>query len=126
MILEMIKKLLLILIIFVISSCTTRQEHEASLNSWIGAKESLLIEKWGTLTSHYKTEDGKKYLTWKNSSQALVGGYAPTISTDYFGNVYSSGGMPPILVTSNCDITMILTNGLVSSWSYKGNNCYDY
>ena len=118
--------LVLLLLVFLVSSCTSKLDHEKVLESWIGAKESALIDKWGTPTNHYKTDDGKKYLTWKNSSQAIVGGYAPTVSTDYYGNVYSSGGMPPILVTSNCDITMILEDGIVTSWKYKGNNCYDY
>ena len=120
------KKLVLILFIFIVASCTSKQEHESKLDSWIGVKESVLIDKMGTPTSHYKTDDGKKYLTWKNSSQSLVGGYAPTVRTGLYGKTYTSGGMPPILVTKNCDITMILEKGIVTSWKYKGNNCYDY
>ena len=46
----------------------------------------------------------------------MVGGYD-------WGYGYKSS---PILVTSNCDITMILEKGIVTSWKYKGNNCYDY
>ena len=120
------KKLILILFILFLASCTTKQEHESKLDSWVGAKENVLIDQWGTPTSHYKTDDGKKYLTWKNSSQSLVGGYAPTVRTGLYGKTYTSGGMPPILVTKNCDITMILEKGIVTSWKYKGNNCYDY
>ena len=110
------KNLVIILFVILLSSCTTKQEHESKLESWIGAKESVLIDQWGTPTSHYKTDDGKKYLTWKNSSQVMVGGYD-------WGYGYKSS---PILVTSNCDITMILEKGIVTSWKYKGNNCYDY
>jgi len=34
------KKLVLILFIFIVASCTTKQEHENKLDSWIGVKES--------------------------------------------------------------------------------------
>ena len=104
--------LVTLLLVFIVSSCTSKLDHEKVLQSWMGAKESVLIDQWGTPTSHYKTDDGKKYLTWKNSSQAMIGG----------NNAYSS----PILVTSNCDITMILEDGIVTSWKYKGNSCYNY
>ena len=106
--------LVTLLLVFIVSSCTSKLDHEKVLESWMGAKESALIDKWGTPTSHYKTDDGKKYLTWKNSSQAMIGGN------------YRYSSMPPTLVTSNCDITMILEDGIVTSWKYKGNNCYDY
>ena len=118
--------ILLLFVLFLTNNCTSKIDHEANLNSWIGAKENTLIEQWGTPSSFYKAEDGKKYLTWKNSSQTLVGGYAPRSYVDYFGNVTTYGGSPGYLVTSNCDITMVLIKGVVSSWSYKGNNCYDY
>ena len=108
--------LVTLLLVFIVSSCTSKLDHEKVLESWMGAKESALIDKWGTPTSHYKTDDGKKYLTWKNSSQAMIGG-------NYgYGNSY----IPPTRVTSNCDITIILEDGIVISWKYKGNNCYDY
>ena len=116
----------ILLLLFVVSSCITKLDHETKLNSWIGAKESVLIDQWGTPTNHYKTDDGKKYLTWKNSSQSMIGGISGYTTYDYYGNAYTSPGMPPMLVTSNCDITMILEDGLVTSWKYKGNSCYDY
>ena len=101
---------------FIVSSCTSKLDHEKTLNSWIGSKESTLVEQWGTPSNFYKTDDGKKYLTWKNSSQSLIGG----------GYNYGYGYNYPILITSNCDITMIIEKGIVTSWRYKGNNCYDY
>ena len=116
----------LILVFLVgLTSCKTQQEHESNMSSWLGASESALVDAWGTPTSFYETDD-KKYLTWKNSSQALVGGYAPVVTYDYYGNAYSGGGMPPILVNSNCDITMIIKDGVVNEWRSEGNNCYDF
>ena len=56
----------------------------------------------------------------------MVGGTAPTTTYDYFGNAYTSGGTPPILVTSNCTIIMVVENGVINEWRYEGNSCYDF
>jgi hypothetical protein len=116
---------IVLLSLFIMSGCTTKQEHEDMLSSWIGSSESDLIASWGVPTSFYEL-DGKRYLTYSNSSQALVGG-TPSITTyDLYGNAYSSGGTAPILVTSNCSITMVVENGLINEWRYEGNSCYDF
>ena len=63
----------------------------------------------------------------KMSPVFITSGVISSYATyDYYGNAYTSPGMPPMLITSNCDITMILEDGLVTSWKYKGNSCYDY
>ena len=116
---------LVLLFSLVLSGCTTKQEHEDMLSSWFGSTEKQLIDSWGVPTSFYEL-DGKRYLTYSNSSQAMVGGTAPTTTYDYFGNAYTSGGMPPILVTSNCSITMVVENDVINEWKYEGNSCYDF
>ena len=108
-----------------LTGCVTKQEHENTLSSWYGSTEEQLVASWVVPTSFYEL-DGKRYLTFSNSSQAMVGGYPSTTTYDYFGNAYTSGGSPPILVTSNCSITMVVDNGVINEWRYEGNNCYDY
>ena len=44
--------LVTLLLVFLVSSCTSKLDHEKVLESWIGAKESALIDKWGTPTNH--------------------------------------------------------------------------
>ena len=109
----------------VLTGCVTKQGHEDALSSWFGSTEEQLAESWGVPTSFYEL-DGKRYLTYSNSSQAMVGGTAPTTTNDYYGNAYTSPGMPPILVTSNCTIIMVVEDRLISEWKYEGNNCYDF
>jgi hypothetical protein len=108
-----------------LSGCTTKQEHEDMLSSWYGSTEKQLVDSWGVPTSFYEL-DGKRYLTYSNSSQAMIGGTPPTTTYDYFGNAYTSGGSAPYLVTSNCSITMVVENGVINEWRYEGNNCYDF
>lgn len=111
--------------LLVLTGCVTKQEHEDALSSWFGSTEEQLVESWGVPTSFYEL-GGKRYLTYSNSSQAMVGGTAPITTYDYYGNAYTSGGTPPILVTSNCTIIMVVEDGLISEWKYEGNNCYDF
>ena len=92
------------------------------LNSWVGQKELDLLDAWGTPTKHYAT-DGIKYLTWSNNTSFVMPGNAYT--TYGYGTAYTSY-TPSIPVNLNCDITMVIKDKKVSSWRYKGNNCYDF
>ncbi len=117
-----------LIVITLLTACTTKQEHESTLSSWVGSEESSLIASWGPPTSFYESGD-IKYLTWGHSSSTLVGGTAPSYTTTVIGNIattQSHGGTAPILVNQNCDITMIIKSGRVDSWTYRGNNCYDF
>ena len=55
----------------------------------------------------------------------MVWGTAPT-TTYRYGNAYTSGGTPPIMITSNCTIIMVVEDGLISEWKYEGNDCFDF
>ena len=46
--------LITLILVFLVSSCTSKLDHEKVLESWMGAKESALIDKWGTPTNHLK------------------------------------------------------------------------
>ena len=109
------KRLMALLFVILLVSCTSRQDHEDTLNSWIGHNENKLLESWGTPSKHYSTKD-TKYLTWENRSQQMFGGY----------NAYYGTYTTPYMINYKCDITMIIKDDKVSSWRYEGNNCYDY
>jgi len=118
-------RILILTVLVLLGGCVTKQEHEATLNSWLGASETSLVESWGPPTGFYEIDD-TRYLTWGQSSQAMVGGTPATYTQDYFGNVYTTPGTAPILVTNTCDVTMVIKDGTVNSWQYEGNNCYDF
>ena len=119
------KTCLIVFATLLLVGCVTKQAHEDKLSSWLGANEGDLVAEWGPPTSFYELDD-KRFLTYSSSSQAMVGGTAPTTTYDYYGNAYTSGGTPPILVTSNCSITMVVQNRVITEWSYEGNSCYDF
>lgn len=115
----------LIGILTTITGCVSKQMHEDKLSSWLGAKETELVAEWGPPTGFYEL-DGKRFLTYSSSSQAMIGGTPPTTTYDSYGNAFTSGGTAPILVTSSCRITMIVETNVVTEWMYEGDGCYDY
>ena len=46
-----------------ISGCTTTK---SVMESWVGARESDLVSKWGAPTSAIDTRDGMRILTWES------------------------------------------------------------
>ncbi len=112
-------------ILLLLTACTTKAEHETSLNSWLGSSEDRLVETWGPPTGFYE-KDETRYLTWSSSEIVIIGGGFPSYYNDYFGNLRTFPGTSPSVVNARCDITMIIKGDEVVSWQYKGNDCYDF
>ena len=119
---------LISIVVLLVAGCTTKLEHENILNSWLGSQESDIVASWGPPDGFY--EDGeKRYLTWSESSTSVIAGTpSQTTTSNHYGYVstWRTQGTAPIVVNSNSSITMIIEEGVISSWSYKGNSCYDF
>ena len=94
------KKILILSLIAFFTGCVSvsSKGYEQLLDTWIGSGEDQLISQWGVPTSSYETND-HKYLKFHK-------GYGWT----QYGEVY-------------CDVTMTLTNGIITTWAFKGNAC---
>ena len=117
-----------LLLAYAIAGCTTKQEHEAILNSWLGSTEKDIVTSWGPPDGFYEVEH-QRYLTWKYSSTVVIPGTPSNTKTTNYGNyvsTWTTPGRPPVVVDSNCSITMIVQFDAIVSWSYKGNSCYDF
>jgi hypothetical protein len=122
------KVLTLLIVVTFLSACATQKDFESKLGSWIGHSEESLIASWGPPTSVYES-GSNKYLTWSHSASALMPGISPTYQTNFIGNTAyttSYGGTSPMLINTSCAKTMVINNGYVKSWSWKGNNCFDF
>ncbi|MDC3273543.1 hypothetical protein OAU49_02725 [Alphaproteobacteria bacterium] len=115
-------KFIIISLLIFLSSCTTKLEHQNMLQSWVGHKETDILDAWGTPTKHYETA-GVKYLTWSNNSSFVMPGNA---YTTYGYGTATTSYTPSIPINLNCDITMIIKEGIIVSGKSKGNNCYDF
>ena len=105
---KLVSYLIVISLFLIFSGCSFRQDYEDRLSSWIGYPEEKLVAKWGVPTSFYEL-DGKRYLTYSSRENILWDGEQPN---DAF------------VMNLHCTIIMVVKDGLVESWEYKGNNCY--
>lgn len=108
-----------------IAGCSTTEDFEKKLASWVGSSERELISTWGP--PHRAYESGNtKYLTWNQSGAMTLPGTQPTYSTTVIGNTaYTNayGGTPPTTINLNCETTFEVQDGVISGWRWQGNNC---
>ncbi|MDD0995319.1 hypothetical protein M5G20_05490 [Pseudomonas sp. TNT2022 ID1044] len=121
-------KFLLVCCAVLMAGCATTAKYEAKLASWVGSPEGDLILSWGPPQQVYETDGGVKYLTYSSSRQVYIPGTAPTYTTNY--NPYTNsatttslGGTPAQSFNMGCQTTFQVSNGTISSWSWKGNDC---
>ena len=123
-------KLMFMIAAAFLAGCTTTENYEKALNSWMGASESSLISQWGPPDSVYE-HDGTKYLTYVYSDSSVIPGSPPTYQTQIIGNrayTTSYGGSSDTIINSHCKTIFTITNSqsrnaVISNWRYEGNAC---
>jgi len=115
--------------------CATTSKYKANLDTLVGQPEAELLAKWGNPTGRYKDENGEEVIAYIRTREVLVPStpaYAVT-SSSYNGGG-PMGGISTELQTSStgieggtiqlkCLTKFIMKNGVVSSSTFKGNNC---
>lgn len=97
--------LVCILAAIVLAGCATTSGFEKKVASFNGKSELDLIRALGTPQQSYAVED-KKFLTYSSSRFVMV----PTA----YGNIGNN---------LSCQVTFEIYQGMVVSWSWKGNDC---
>ncbi|MDH0424154.1 hypothetical protein [Stutzerimonas stutzeri] len=121
-------KLLIGMFAVFLSGCATTAKYEAILASWVGSPEGDLIRSWGPPQQVYDTGSGNKYLTYSTTRQVYIPGTSPTYTTNY--NPYTNsatttsyGGTPAQNISMGCQTTFEVSNGIITSWRWQGNDC---
>jgi hypothetical protein len=116
---------ILIAFVVLLAGCATEAGYRKAAESWIGAPEEKLVQRWGPPDQFYET--GKvKYLQYRSSRNVYMPGVAPTYQVTSYGNTaYATpiGGMPGSTLNMQCQITFEVQDGFVSNASWKGNDC---
>lgn len=132
------------LFMLLMAGCASTKGYEQTLQTWVGSSEASLVRKWG-IPAHVYKSGGEKYLAYNSSRNVYIPGTSPTYHTTYspgtatttgygsstYNTTYSGGsattraygGSAPRNINYQCATTFEISNGRVSSWSYKGNNC---
>jgi len=111
-----------------LSGCVSQAQFQKNMDSYIGYSESALIAGLGVPDATYAV-GADKYLSYRRSASGVTPGVAPTYQSTVIGNtVYSTpiGGVAPRAYSVNCTVDFRLTGGVVKSYRYEGNGCFDY
>ena len=95
------KKIFVLALCFILSSCCSTEKYKALLDSRLGMSENELIQQIGNPTSVYDTNEKRSLeYTFKN----------------FFCNQYGC-------YTHWCTTQYTIKNGKVDYWRYNGNKC---
>jgi hypothetical protein len=122
-VLECLAMRCLALIVFtgILAGCTNQLAvREAELNQWIGRPESQLLTAMGVPDRTYET-NGMKFLAYSEHRVEWLPGTPYPYGPPPFG--WYAGGLPPQAIALSCDTTFAISDGLVRSYSLRGNAC---
>lgn len=97
----------------------------SSLNNWVGNTSETLVESWGEpYTQSQVDEDTIIYTYMLQSNSGQQDPYANQV-------VYSAiegenlGQNPDMNSVYYCQVSFVISNGLISSYNFNGDNCVE-
>lgn len=124
--LRKIMPLLFVLSFGLLAACTTTENYEAKLNTWVGKSEKELVMSWGVPDKQYQLDAHTKMLSYVSHQNVVYPGtFSPCVASVNRGMVVNSCGpeFPPTVESYHCETIFTLTDGKVTRWGHKGNNC---
>lgn len=104
--------------------CATTSQYKTKLSTLVGQPENALIAQWGKPTGRYTDENGDQVIFYIRSREVIVPGI-PAISEGFNApnQQVVAPGMPNSTIPLNCITKFIMKNGVVSTSTFKGNDC---
>jgi hypothetical protein len=96
--------------------------RQAELTKWIGRPEVDLVQAMGVPTRTYET-GGLKFLAYEERRVEIVPGSPYFVGPDPFWYGGYGGGFPPTAVTLVCATTFTIGDGVVRTFTLRGNAC---
>jgi hypothetical protein len=118
------RRVALILLAGLLAGCTNMLAvRQAQLNLLIGRTEGQLVQQMGVPNRMIET-GGIKYFAYVEGgvevSPALP---AYPYGSPYWGGWYGGSTLPPQVISTMCETTFALVNGVVASYTLRGNAC---
>lgn len=115
-----------LLVVIIIYGCATKEGYRNVVDAWVGQPESALISAWGLPQRTYET-DTSKVLIYYSQRDVDVPGSTNTYQRyfDETGTAFSEsyGGVPDQTFTYSCETSFEVIDGVITSWSFRGNDC---
>ena len=129
------KKMFMLMLIILLSSCATPQKYEQKLSQQAGKTSEQLIAEFGQPNQIKQLPNGDETITYINVSKQIM----PLNDYDYNNGFmdedemfypFTYGG-PEIpdgnflgdTITDYCKTVFYLKNNIVTSWKFNGNAC---
>jgi hypothetical protein len=113
----------LLVLTLLLAGCVDQlAKRQAYLNQFVGHPEPELVQQLGVPARTYAT-GGLKYLAYDESRVQLVPGLPPYGPGPWWGYGSYGGGWPPQVVNLTCETTFAVVDGVVKSYTLRGNAC---
>jgi len=115
-----------LLTLTLIYGCATTEGYKNIVNAWVGQPEAELVRTWGPPQRSYQTEESK-FFVYYSQKDIYVPGSITTYPNDFdeSGTAFrqSYGGVPDRTLTYSCETSFEIIDGVITSWSFRGNDC---
>ena len=126
---KQLAKIMSVAAVLALAGCAyPNAQHVAAMNALVGKSETDVVKTLGVPSRAIET-GGHKYLAYSRSKiETIPGdyGFGPGWGWGWghWGGGWGGwGGFPPEIVQRDCETTFDMVNGVVQSWSFRGNDC---
>lgn len=86
---------MIILAIFIITSCATTKDYDSKLKTWLNKDETSLVSSWGSPNSTHDSKDGNRILIWNKrkdnlycNTKMIINSQGKVVSYSFEGNFF--------------------------------------
>lgn len=115
------RRILLVMALLLGGCANYLAQREAFLSQFVGKPDSYLVQKLGVPTRSF-TADGIQYLAYTESRLDVIPAF-PGYGWGYPYWGWYGGGFPPQVINRVCETTFAVKQGVVLSYSLRGNAC---
>jgi len=117
------RRLVLLCLIAALAGCgNPLAQRQAFLDQFIGHPDQELVQKLGVPNRSYET-GGVKYLAYVESKVTLVPPVPAWGPGPPWAYGWNGAALPPQAVELRCETTFAVTDGIVKSYTLRGNAC---
>jgi hypothetical protein len=115
-----------LMVLLLVTACTTTStaNYEGMLNTWLGKSEREMIAGWGIPDKQYKLDANTKMVSYVSRRTVVYPGSVSGCFGGGYNPVFNAcNSFPPDVTTYDCETIFTLSNGAITKWGHKGNDC---
>lgn len=119
------RRVLIFLPLLGIAGCAAGPGLESRMAAYTGASEQTLVRDLGVPDRQITLKNGDEYLAYVRQRTVVNPGAPGFFGGPFWGGPWGGyyGGFPPTVSNLSCEITFLLHDGKVQSFTLRGNDC---